>query len=148
MCTRPAPADAAQVTTGPAGLRRGLRAWIVLLVLGALAVSLRSPALSAHDAAVLLALPLLCVLDVELGRRAEGGRVAGQRPSKGLSAWPFAAALLCSSTLVLLVTAPTYAYARWRGMKVPLAKWVGSGAILSIGAAAAQVLAPSLDEVG
>jgi diguanylate cyclase (GGDEF)-like protein len=136
------------VTTGPGRPRRGLRVWISLLVLGALAVSLRSPGLSAHDAAVLLALPLLCVLDVELGRRAEGGRVSAQRPSKGLSAWPFAAALLCSSTLVLLVTIPTYAYARWRGMKVPLPKWVGSGAILTLGAAAAQVLTPRFAHAG
>ena len=94
MCTRPVAVDASRVTTGPGRPRRGLRVWISLLVLGALAVSLRSPGLSAHDAAVLLALPLLCVLDVELGRRAEGGRVSAQRPSKGLSAWPFAAALL------------------------------------------------------
>ena len=136
------------MTTGPAALRPGLRAWIALLVLGALTVGLRDPALDLHDSVVLLVLPLLCALDVELGRRAEGGRVSAQRPSKGLSAWPFAAALLCSSTLVLLVTAPTYAYARWRGMKVPLAKWVGSGAILSIAAAGAQVLTPTLTDAG
>jgi diguanylate cyclase (GGDEF)-like protein len=117
---------------------------VALLVTGALTLSLRRPGMDLHDAVVLLALPLLCVLDVELGRRAEGGRVSAQRPSKGLSAWPFAAALLCSSTLVLLVTAPTYAYTRWRGMRVPLVKWVGSGAILSVAAAAAQVLAPDV----
>jgi diguanylate cyclase (GGDEF)-like protein len=147
MCSALRRVDAARVTTGPV-LRRGLRAWILLLVLGALAVSLRDPGLNLHDTVVLLALPLLCAVDVELGRRAEGGRVDGQRPSKGLSAWPFAAALLCSSTLVLLVTAPTYAYARWRGMKVPLAKWVGSGAILSLAAAGSQLLAPSLTHAG
>ncbi len=126
----------------------GLRAWIVLCVLGALAASLRDPALGRNDGAVLIALPLLAAIEVELGRRAEGGRVAGQRPHKGLSAWAFAAALLCTSTLAALVTIPTYAYAWWRGLRVPLFKWVGSAAILSLAAAALQPFAPSLDDIG
>ncbi|MCU1602504.1 MAG: diguanylate cyclase [Frankiales bacterium] len=121
--------------------RPALRVWIAVLVLAALAAGLRHPSLSAHDGLVVAALLGLAVLDAELGRHAEGGKVLTQRAHKGLSAWPFAAAVLCSSTLVVLITVPTYAYVRWRGLKVPLIKWLGSGALLSLAAAAAQPLA-------
>ena len=86
----------------------------------------------------------LAVLDAELGRHAEGGKVLQQRAHKGLSAWPFAAVALCPSTLAVLITVPTYAYVRWRGMRVPLFKWVGSAALISVAAAAAQPLLPTL----
>ncbi len=125
-----------------------LRASISVLVLAAGAVSLRSPVLTRSELAVLAALPLLAAVDIELGRRAEGGLVAAQRPHKGLSAWPFAAVLLCGGSLAALVIVPVYAYARWRGMRVPLFKWVGSGAIVILAAAAAQPLAPSLRDPG
>ena len=121
---------------------RGLRCWVVLLVLGAVAVALRHPTL--HGLTPVAALLALAVLDAELGRHAEGGKVVQQRAHKGLSAWPFAAVALCPSTLVVLITVPTYAYVRWRGMRVPLFKWVGSGALLSLAAAAAQPLLSSL----
>lgn len=123
---------------------RALQVWISCLVLGAVAAGLRAPWLSGHDALVLAGLLGLAVFEAELGRHAEGGRVLSQRAHKGLSAWPFAAALLCGSSLAVLITAPTYAYVRWRGMKVPLHKWVGSAALLSLAAAAAQPLAPAL----
>ena len=118
-----------------------LRAWISVLVVGALAAALRDPSVSVHDVAVVAALLGLALLDAELGRHAEGGKVLTQRAHKGLSAWPFAAAVLCTGTLVVLITVPTYAYVRRRGLKVPLFKWVGSGALLSLAAAAAQPLA-------
>ncbi|MCW2499562.1 MAG: diguanylate cyclase, partial [Frankiales bacterium] len=126
-----------------------LRLWLLALVVGAVGVSVpEGGAVPGSDLAVLAALSLLAAADVELGRRAEGGRVTGQRPHKGLSAWPFAAVLLCASPAAALVTVPVYAYARWRGLRVPLFKWVGSGAIVTIAAAVCHPLLPSLVDPG
>ena len=131
----------------PVRFRQGplaLRVWIVCLVLGAAAVALRRPELDLRQVGALAALVGFAVFEVELGRRAEGGKVATQRPHKGLSAWPFAAVAVCATSLAVLVVIPTYAYSRWRGIRVPLFKWVGSGALLALAAAAAQPLVPSL----
>ena len=114
--------------------------------MAAVGAAVRHPSTSGLvPVAVLLA---LAVLDAELGRHAEGGKVLQQRAHKGLSAWPFAAVALCPSTLAILITVPTYAYVRWRGMRVPLFKWVGSAALVSLAAAAAQPLLPSLSSPG
>jgi diguanylate cyclase (GGDEF)-like protein/PAS domain S-box-containing protein len=78
--------------------------------------------------------------NVELGRHAEGGRVETYRLSKGLSAWPFAAALLLPSGLAGLVAAVLYAHCRVRGLQVPLWKWVHSWAIVSLAGAASSAL--------
>jgi diguanylate cyclase (GGDEF)-like protein len=81
-------------------------------------------------------------VNVELGRRAEGGRTRRNRLSKGLSAWSFAAALLLPLGLAGLVAAVLYAHCRMRGMQVPLWKWLNSWAIVSLaGAATARLLA-------
>lgn len=83
------------------------------------------------------ALFALMVYDIEAGRRAEGGRLVGQRPHKGLSAWPFAAVLLTANPLASLIAVPVYGYAWLRGMRVQSWKWVGSAAIVMLGAQAA-----------
>ena len=81
--------------------------------------------------------------NVELGRHAEGGPVSSNRLSKGLSAWPFAAAMLLPIGLGGLVAAVLYAHCRARGLQVPLWKWVNSWAIVSLAGAASSVLLAS-----
>jgi diguanylate cyclase (GGDEF)-like protein/PAS domain S-box-containing protein len=82
--------------------------------------------------------------NVELGRQAEGGRVRNNRLSKGLSAWPFAAALLLPIGLAGLVAAVLYAHCRLRGMQVPLWKWINSWAIVSVAGAATSLVLTGL----
>ncbi|MCA1982125.1 GGDEF domain-containing protein [Nocardioides nematodiphilus] len=77
-----------------------------------------------------LVLVAVSVLNLELGRIAEGGVAGSQRPHKALSAWAFAAALLLPTWWLLPVVAVTYAHAWWRGLRVPILKWIGSGAYL------------------
>ena len=69
---------------------------------------------------------------IEMGRLFEGRVRVGQRPHKGLSAWAMASVILLPGFWVLPVVVGVYGYARWRGMRVPLWKWVGSGAFLVI----------------
>ncbi len=127
-------------TPGVRALPRRQQAVLLALLVLAVAALLRE-GLALPDPAPLAALLLLCAFDVELGRRAEGGQLVGQRPHKGLSAWPFAAALLCGPALAGAVVVPVYAYARWRGLRVPLWKWVGSGAISVLAGSAAGAAA-------
>jgi PAS domain-containing protein len=75
---------------------------------------------------------------LELGRRAEGGPVGTNRLSKGLSAWPFAAALLLPTGISGVVAAVLYAHCRARGLQVPLWKWVNSWAIVTLAGGAAS----------
>ena len=77
-----------------------------------------------------LALVVASVLNLELGPIAEGGVAGNQRPHKALSAWAFAAALLLPTWWLLPVVAVTYAHAWWRGLRVPVLKWIDSGAYL------------------
>ena len=122
------------------------------LVLTATAVVLADVA-SLADRTVLAVCGVLLALaavDAELGRWAEGGRLVGQRPHKGLSAWPFAAVLLTGAPVAAAVALPVYAYARRRGMRVVLWKWVGSCSIVVLAAAAAQpvlALGPAPDRL-
>ena len=88
-----------------------------------------------------LLLVLLSALNVELGRIAEGGLVDSQRPHKALSAWAFTSALLLPTPYLVPVVAISYAHARWRGLRVPLWKWVGSAAYLVIAGFVAGVFA-------
>ena len=75
---------------------------------------------------------------VELGRVAEGGRVDRQRIHKGLSAWPFAAALVLGPGAAAWVAAALYSHALARGIRIRRWKWIGSWAIVSIAALAAS----------
>lgn len=90
------------------------------------------------------------ILNVEIGRRLEGGIADSQRPHKALSAWAFASALLLPTWWLLPVVTITYAHARWRGLRVVWWKWIGSGLYLvlcGLGAAivAAAICGPAID---
>ena len=91
--------------------------------------------------ATLLSLVVISVLNVEIGRLLEGGRSDSQRPHKALSAWAFCAALLLPLPYLLPVTAVAYAHARWRGLRVPLWKWVGSASYVVLASVAAGIIA-------
>lgn len=81
------------------------------------------------------------VVTVEMGRFFEGRMRVGQRPHKGLSAWAMATVILLPPFWVLPVMVGVYGHARWRGMRVPLWKWVGSAAFLVLaGLLAGRVL--------
>ena len=86
----------------------------------------------AHGSQLITGLVLVAVsvLNLELGRIAEGGVAGSQRPHKALSAWAFASALLLPTWWLLPVVTVTYAHAWWRGLRVPILKWIGSGAYL------------------
>jgi diguanylate cyclase (GGDEF)-like protein len=90
------------------------------------------------------ALLLLSVLNVEIGRALEGGVAHAHRPHKVLSAWVFAAALLLPTWWLGPLAAVTYAHTRWRGLRLPLWKWVGSGAYVVLAGLAAAVTARSV----
>ncbi|MFL6155037.1 MAG: sensor histidine kinase [Marmoricola sp.] len=86
------------------------------------------------------ALIVVSVLNVEISRALAGGLARTQQPHKALSAWAFACALLLPPVWLLLIVPVTYAHARWRGIRVPLWKWVGSGAFLVLSAIASALV--------
>jgi diguanylate cyclase (GGDEF)-like protein/PAS domain S-box-containing protein len=111
----------------------------------ALTVSALPALLDLHTLFVFAALLAGGAFNVELGRQAEGGgRVNSNRLSKGLSAWPFAAALILPLGLAGLLAAILYAHCRVRGMQVTLWKWIHSWGIVSLAAAACSLLLSSL----
>ncbi len=86
------------------------------------------------------ALVLVSVLNVEISRWLSGGLERTHQPHKALSAWAFASALLLPTPWLLVLVPLTYAHARWRGLRLPLWKWIGSGCYLVLcGVAAAAV---------
>ena len=91
--------------------------------------------------ATLLSVVVISVLNVEIGRLLEGGRTDRQRPHKALSAWGFCAALLMPLPYLLPVVGVSYAHARWRGLRVPLWKWVGSASYVVLASVAAGITA-------
>lgn len=86
----------------------------------------------------------MSVLNIEIGRLLEGGAADGQRPHKSLSTWSFACALVLSIGWLLPVVVVSYAHARWRGMRVPLWKWVGSAAYVVLAGVAAAAAAQAV----
>jgi diguanylate cyclase (GGDEF)-like protein len=90
--------------------------------------------------ATVLALLAISVLNVEIGRLIEGGLSTRDRAHKSLSAWGFCAALLLPMPYVLPVVALSYAHVRWRGVRLPLWKWVGSASYVVIASVAAGVV--------
>ena len=125
-----------------------VRVWVGLAALLALALPLLLsvwpvPTLQAHDLIAAAALVGGSVVNVELGRLFEGGKVAQQRPHKALSAWPMAATVLLPSFYLAPVVVLIYAHARWRGMRVTLWKWCASACFLiCAGAIAGVVVTP------
>jgi diguanylate cyclase (GGDEF)-like protein len=125
------------------------RLWVTLTLLAALVLpfSLR-PFGHAHTANSELVtgfmLVLVSVLNVELGRLLEGGVSATQRPHKALSAWAFASALLLPTWWLLPVVAVSYSHAWWRGLRVPVWKWVGSAAFIVLAGLAGGLTAHAI----
>ncbi|HET7488355.1 MAG TPA: GGDEF domain-containing protein [Acidimicrobiales bacterium] len=78
----------------------------------------------------LAAVVIAGLASVELGRLAEGGRIERQRLHKGLSTWPFAAALLLGPAPAGWVAAAVYGHAWVRGIRIRRWKWIGSWAIV------------------
>lgn len=100
-----------------------------------------------HEIWTALAIIFASVLNVEIGRVLEGGAAFSQRPHKALSTWAFACVIVLSVGWLLPVVAACYAHARWRGLRVPLWKWVGSAAYVVVaGVAAAAVVHAVLGE--
>jgi signal transduction histidine kinase len=83
----------------------------------------------------------ISVLNVEIARRLYGGLAHTQQPHKALSAWAFSCAVLLPAPWLLVVVPFTYAHARWRGIRVPLWKWVGSAGYLVLAGLAAGTVA-------
>ena len=81
----------------------------------------------------------ISAINVELGRYLVGGRSDAHQPHKALSAWTFACALLLSLPWLLVVVPLIYVHARWRGLLVPLWKWIGSAAYLVLSGVAAAL---------
>jgi diguanylate cyclase (GGDEF)-like protein len=116
---------------------RPARAYNALLIIVAALLLTQLPRGGA-DLLALVGLVLAGMATVELGRVAEGGRVDRQRIHKGLSAWPFAAALVLGPGAAAWVAAALYSHALARGIRIRRWKWIGSWAIVSIAALAAS----------
>jgi len=113
-----------------------------LLVVGAAAVALPLALDLPVNASIpewitAAALTVVSVLNIEIGRVLAGGLAHTQQPHKALSAWAFACALLLPPPWLLLIVPATYVHARWRGIRVPVWKWIGSAAFLVLSAVAA-----------
>ena len=123
-----------------------VRLWIggsVLLALVLPVLLARVGDVAVHNDELLTVATLLAVsvLNVEIGRRLEGGMAGSHRPHKALSAWGFGSALLLPLPWLLLVVPLSYAHARWRGIRLPLWKWVGSAAYVVLASVVAGLVA-------
>ena len=122
-----------------------VRVWVCCVIPTAVLLSLvlsswPNPPVRLADVLVAAALVGGSVLNVEMGRLLEGGRVSQQRPHKALSAWPMAATLLVPSFYLVPIVALIYLHARMRGVRVTLWKWIGSGCFLICAGALASVV--------
>jgi len=119
-----------------------IRVFSLLIVLLALVGTGWGIAADAHWDSVkfLVALSFGGVIVVELGYVATAGGPVPGRVQWGLSAWPFAAALLVAPFLAGLVTAPIFLCERYRGRDTAVWEWVTSGAVVTISAWAAGSL--------
>lgn len=120
-----------------------LRIYLTVVALAALAlpVALDDPIGSPMPEWVTAgALILVSVLNVEISRVLAGGLATTHQPHKALSGWAFASALLLPTPWLLVIVPVTYAHARWRGLRVPVWKWVWSAFyVVLAGVAAAAV---------
>jgi signal transduction histidine kinase len=127
-----------------------LRVLILSAAVGAVAVPFLAPHLPGAQSPAsafgvpqwmtVLVLVVLSVLNVEISRALVGGLERTQQPHKALSAWAFACALLLPAPWLLVVVPATYAHARWRGLRVPLWKWVGSACYLVLAGVASGLV--------
>jgi diguanylate cyclase (GGDEF)-like protein len=95
-----------------------------------------------------LVLLFLSAVNVEIGRLLEGGVMHSHRPHKALSSWAFGAALLLPTWWLVPVVTLIYAHARWRGLRLPLWKWVGSAAYVTLAALGAALTARAIHGPG
>ncbi|MDT4989533.1 MAG: hypothetical protein QOI74_3627 [Micromonosporaceae bacterium] len=102
-----------------------------------IALSFRLAAVNRTQLLTLVLLAAAAVVNIEFGRWIEGGRLERDRTHKGLSAWPFTAALLLPAGMAGFVAVVAYAYMRARGIRIALWKWVLSWAAVTLGAVAA-----------
>ena len=123
------------------------REQIYLLVAGASALTLPfvAPAVASTPGGppswlTVTVLVLVSALNVEISRALTGGLERSQQPHKALSAWAFACAMLLAPPWLLVVVPVTYVHARWRGLRVPLWKWVGSASFLVLAGLAAALV--------
>ncbi len=123
-----------------------MKAYLVVVLVAAvvLPLVLRDDVAPQPQRPTLLTLGLLvgvAVLNVEMGRLLTGGLTRAQQPHKALSAWAFACALLLPPPWLPVVVAITYLHAWWRGIRVPLWKWVGSAGYVTLAGLAAGLVA-------
>jgi signal transduction histidine kinase len=129
-----------------------MRAYLLLVAVAALVLPWALPLHLRTTTPVwltVLTLVAVSVLNVEISRWLSGGLATSHQPHKALSAWAFACALLLPTSWLLVVVPLTYAHARWRGLRLTLWKWAGSGLYLVLAAYAAAAVRHALlgDEV-
>jgi signal transduction histidine kinase len=110
-----------------------MRVYYSLVIVSALVLPWAVPLgleVTAPEWATVLTLVAISVLNVEISRHLSGGIATTHQPHKALSAWAFASGLLLATPWLLVVVPLSYAHARWRGIRVPLWKWIGSAAYL------------------
>lgn len=90
------------------------------------------------------ALIAISVLNIEISRVLAGGLARTQQPHKALSAWAFVCALLLPPIWLPVIVAVTYSHARWRGIRVPLWKWIGSASFLVLAGMAASLVCEAM----
>jgi diguanylate cyclase (GGDEF)-like protein len=97
------------------------------------------PGVAAHGGAVVLFVLFAVgsMVNIELGRWLEGSLLERDRTHKGMSAWPFTAALLMPMGAAGCIALVAYAHMRARGIRITLWKWVFSWAAVTLSAAAA-----------
>jgi signal transduction histidine kinase len=123
-----------------------MRLHLGVVVVGAvlLPVVLRDVAAPVPVRPELLTVALLVgvsAVNVEMARLISGGVSVTQQPHKALSGWAFACGLLLPPPWLLLVVPVTYAHTWWRGLRVPVWKWIGSAAYVVLAGLAAGVVA-------
>jgi diguanylate cyclase (GGDEF)-like protein len=82
---------------------------------------------------------LVSALNTEVGRWIEGRLLREDRPNKALSVWAVCTALAVEPRWLLLVVPVTYAHAHWRGIRISVWKWIGSGASVCVAATLADL---------
>ena len=143
------PGDA-RPTVGPGPARflealPRLRVYLVVTVLAALVlpVWLRHAGIQQTRNPLAWTFAVVLVLsagNVELGRWMEGAVHDSPRPHRGLSACVLTAGMLLPPPYLLPVVAVGFGHARWRGLRVPLWRWVALASFMVLaGLAAAAV---------
>lgn len=123
---------------------RRLRCYLLVVAVAALTLPLllSTPVQTPHAPVWLTVSALfgVSVVNVEVSRWLSGGIAYTHQPHKALSAWAFASAMLLPISLLLVVVPVTYAHARWRGIRLTLWKWVGSGMFLILSGVVAGLI--------